>query len=118
MPRCARTMACAACTIDISRPKDYAPVMPLGRSKRRLNQTALSSCRRIPRIEDAIHECLALRQLLERNEFIGTMRFGDIAGSTDYGGHAHLLKQPRFGAVGHLPNGRIVRELHGPADDG
>ena len=63
-----------------------------------------SSGRRITRypFENPVHESLALCELLERDEFIRPMRLRDVARTANDRGHSHLLKQARFGAVGHL----------------
>ena len=56
-------------------------------------------------VHQAIHEGLALGDLVDLDELVGLMGLADAAGPADNGGDAGFLIEAAFGAEGDLPHG-------------
>src|SRR5438445_8002555 len=62
------------------------------------------------RVDQAQHERVALRDLLEADEFIRAMRLLDAAGAANHGRNAGLLEQPGLGAIRHRTVRLVARQ--------
>ena len=60
-----------------------------------------------------IHEPLALRELIERDELVGRVRLRDVPRSADHGRDPDLLEQAGLGTVRDLAGLVVARELPG-----